>query len=108
MEIRYKNQLIGLLQPDEMDPPFGSGFFTFAESPEELFLVAKNYLVFTHQEFELREGSKAYNEFGDRLETDFADLHFGEDWSLHHEDGTLVNIYQPMLSKEGLMVWSFE
>lgn len=90
-----------------MDPPFGSGFFSFHKELSEQALEAKKYLEFTYKEFELKEGTKTYNEFSDALENEYAEWHLSEDWYiLDHQQKT--SIFQPMLSRIGLLVWSYE
>lgn len=107
MELFYKNNLLGKITPDEMDPPFGSGFFTFSKELNTVAESAKKYLEYTFKEFELKEGSKLYNEFSDALENEFAEWHLSEDWYILDADQK-TTIFQPMLSRIGLLVWSYE
>lgn len=101
----FKGKIIGDFTPDEMDPPFGSGYFKAIPSEDPLVIDAQQYLVFTFKEFEISDTSKAYAEFEKALECDYADWYFSPEWKIGRDASDAYEIVQPMLSREGLLVF---
>lgn len=104
----FKGKTLGSFSPDEMDPPFGSGMFHAIDSEDLPVIDAQSYLEFTHKEFELSESGKAYAEFERCLECDYGDFYFSNQWQIGETPESAYTILQPMLSREGLLVFQME
>jgi hypothetical protein len=102
MYLFFENTIIGSIDPDESDPPMGSGYFTFAENVAE---TLRAFLVFTHREFELPESSAAYKTFEKELDEKFGEWYYSNQWKIGESIESAKPISYPMLSKEGLLMW---
>jgi len=102
MYLFFENNIIGTIEPDESDPPIGSGYFEFAENVDE---NLRSFLVFTHREFELPESSPAYQAFEKELDEKFGAWYYSTQWKIGETAENARQISYPMLSKEGLLMW---
>jgi hypothetical protein len=106
LNLYYQGEPVGVIEVDDEDPPFYSGYFLVAKELSPVAQRAFEYLTFCMSEFELKDDSPAHLKFEKEKEALFPEFIFSEEWKLGEELSSSTLIEDPLLSKAGMIFWT--